>query len=332
MYNIITIGSATVDVFVKTASDELIDIKTSTSEEVFTCYPLGSKILIKDLQFMTGGGGTNTAVSFARLGLKTAYLGNLGGDANGKGVVDELKKEKIDFIGTIGKQQTNYSVILDSIGHDRTILVYRDASEYLDFAKLNKGRLKAKWFYFSSMTGKSFGAAAKLMEYASKNRIKVAYNPSTYQVKDGAKNLKPLLSRTDVLIFNNEEAAILTGMRKESDIELLLEAVRKLGPKIVVITDGPKGAYCSDGMNIYSITPRKIKIVETTGAGDAFASSFIAGLAKGNDIEFSMRLALANAESVIQHYGAKNKLLKWSEAMKEMNKCPEASKKKNLIL
>lgn len=329
-YDIITIGSATVDVFVKTASDEVIDIKTPKSEEILTCYPLGSKILIKDLQFMTGGGGTNTAVSFSRLGLKTAYLGNLGNDANGRKVIDELKKEKIDFIGTTGKQQTNYSVILDSIGHDRTILVYRDASEYLDFAGINRKNLKAKWFYFSSMTGKSFDAAVKLMDYANKNGIKVAYNPSTYQVKDGRKKLKPLLDRTDLLVFNREEAAILLGMNEKEEIKKLLEGVRALGPKIVVITGGPKGAYCSDGINIYFITPRKVKIVETTGAGDAFASSFVAGLVKKGDIGFAMQLALANAESVIQYCGAKNKLLKWNEALAEMRKHKVVMKKTKL--
>lgn len=326
MYDVITIGSATVDVFVKTVGEELIDIKTSTSEEILTCYPLGSKILIKDLQFMTGGGGTNTAVSFARLGLKTAYLGNLGHDANGKRVIEELHKENIDFIGTVSDHQTNYSVILDSIGHDRTILVHRDASEYLDFKRIDKKKIKAKWLYFSSMTGASFDAAVKIMAYAQKNKIKVAFNPSTYQVKDGIKKLKPLLENTDLLVFNREEASILLEMGREERIEKLLSGVRALGPKIAVITEGHKGAYCSDGINLYFIKPRKVKVMETTGAGDAFASSLVAGLAKGKDIQFSMRLALANSESVIQHYGAKNKLLKWDEALKEMNKCPKTRK------
>jgi ribokinase len=326
MYDIITIGSATVDAFVKTSMEEFIDIKTPTSEQELTCYPLGSKILIKDLQFMTGGGGTNTAVSFARLGLKTAYAGNLGRDENAGKVISELKKEHIDFIGTTDpKAKTNFSVVLNSMGHDRSILVYRDSSENLDFSKLNKTKLKAKWFYFSSMTGKSFEAGLKLMDYGAKNRIKIAYNPSEYQVREGAKKLGPLLEKTNIIIFNKEEAAILAGINKEEKMDVLLAAVRKLGPKIVVITDGPKGAYCSDGIKMYTILPRKVKVVETTGAGDAFASTFVAALAKGEDIEFAMRIALANAESVIQYYGAKNILLKWNDALKEMKKGPSVS-------
>ncbi|MCX8147474.1 MAG: carbohydrate kinase family protein [Candidatus Woesearchaeota archaeon] len=327
-YDVITIGSATVDVFVKTSSEDLIDIKTPSSEEKFTCYPLGSKILITDLQFMTGGGGTNTAVSFSRLGLKTAYLGNIGNDANGKKVIEELKKEKVDFIGTIGKEKTNYSIILDSIGHDRTILVYRDASEYLNFDKVKKNKLKAKWFYFSSMTGKSFDAAVKLMEFAKKNNIKIAYNPSEYQVREGAKKLKPLLEKTDALVFNRDEASILSGLRRDEPIEKIIKTIMHMGPKIVVVTDGPNELYCSDGASIYSLMPRRVKIVETTGAGDAFASAFVAALARGQGIEFALRLALVNSESVIQHYGAKNKLLTWNEAVKIMRGCPSVKRRK----
>ena len=265
----------------------------------------------------------------ARLGLRTAYAGNLGKDESADRIIAELKKEHIDFIGAVdSKAKTNFSVVLNSIGHDRSILVYRDSSENLDFAKLNKKKMRARWLYFSSMTGNSFEAGLKIMDYGARNGMKIAYNPSEYQVKDGARKLKPLLEKTDVLVFNREEAALLTGMRKEDRIIELLAAVRKLGPKIAVITDGPKGAYCSDGIDFYSIIPRKVKVVETTGAGDAFASSFIAGLAKGHDIEFSMRLALANAESVVQYYGAKNILLKWKDAVREMKKGPKVSKKK----
>lgn len=319
-YDVITVGSATVDAFVRTAGEKLVDVKSKRADKIFRCYPLGSKILIKDLQFMTGGGGTNTSVSFSRLGLKTAYLGNLGNDTNGKKIIEELKKEKVDFIGTTDREQTNYSVILDSIGHDRTILVYREASENLDFKRIDRKKLRARCFYFSSMTGNSFRAAVKLMDYAQKNNIKVAFNPSTYQVKDGKNRLKPLLGKTDILIFNREEAGILLGMPQETKIEKLLENTRALGPKIAVITDGPKGAYCSDGIFVYSIIPRKVKIVETTGAGDAFASGFVAGLVKNKSIEFAMRLGLADAESVVQYYGAKNILLTWNAALREMKR------------
>ncbi|MBD3313757.1 carbohydrate kinase family protein [Candidatus Woesearchaeota archaeon] len=323
MYDVITIGSATVDVFVNTHKDKVVKAKHHKTEEFLTCYPLGSKMLIKDLNFTTGGGGTNTAASFSKLGLKTAYCGNIGDDMNGEMVVQDLKKHGIDFIGTKSDDKTNYSVILDSVKHDRTILAYKEASSKLDLSRLNKNKLKAKCFYFSSMIGKSFQTSLKLMEYALGNKIKVAFNPSTYEVEKGKSKLKPCLKKTDVLIFNKEEASILAGMDYDTDINTLLSEIRKLGPKILVITQGSKGAFCSDGINIYSIKSRDIEVVETTGAGDAFASGFVTGIIKDKDIEFCMKLGLVQAESVIQHHGAKNRLLSWSQALKDMKNCPD---------
>ncbi|MBT4823966.1 carbohydrate kinase family protein [Candidatus Woesearchaeota archaeon] len=330
MYDVITVGSATVDVFVKT-DNELIRIKTKTCQEDLIAYPCGKKVLIEQLDFMTGGGATNTGVCFSRLGLKTACLGMVGKDDNGKHIIEELKKEKVSFIGhEEEKGMTAYSVILDSIEHHRTILTYKALSNQLKFSKLNKqikkGKLKAKWFYFCTMLGESFKTLEKLAEYAEKNKIKIAFNPTNYLAKEGPKKLKKILDKTTALVLNLEEAKLLLGYKCENKnikIERLVKELNTLGPNIVLITDGKNGSYCfvDEKKNyLYHIEPRKVKIMETTGAGDAFTSSFIAGLAKNKPIEFCLFLAATNAESVIQSYGAKNILLTWKQALKEMKK------------
>ncbi|MFC1691008.1 carbohydrate kinase family protein [Nanoarchaeota archaeon] len=321
MFDVITIGSATVDVFAKTHS-ELVKIKTPKTEETLICYPSGAKILIKDLQFMTGGGGTNTAVAFSRLGLKTGYLGHLGKGENGDKIISMFKKEKIKFLGTRGNEMTNYSMVLDSIEHDRTILAYKEASQKLSYEKINKSTLKTKWFYISSTLGQTFKTTEKLVSFAVKNGIKIAFNPSNYQAEKGAKYLKKILDNTNLLVLNKEEAELLLGRRYGTDLNELLEGSHELGPKIVVITDGKEGAYCSDGKKKLKVIPRKINILETTGAGDAFASSFLSGLIKKKDIKFALQMAVVNAQSVIQNYGAKNILLNWKQAIKEMKLRP----------
>jgi len=323
MYDIITVGSATVDVFAHTKSD-LIKIKTSSSEEDLIAYPSGSKILIKELRFTTGGGGTNTAVSLARLGHKVAYLGSLGNDENGKRILDLLKKEKIDFIGRLSNDITGYSIILDSIEHDRTILTYKGANNKLKFFSINQKKLKTKWFYFSSMISESFKTLEKLAEFAEKNKIKIAFNPSTYLAEKGRGYLKKILIKTTILILNNEEASLLAG---KNNIKTTLKKLYKLGPEIIVITDGKKPLHAYDGKNIYVLIPNKIKVVESTGAGDAFASSFLSGIIKKDDVEFALKMGLANSESVITHPGAKNRLLKYNEILKVMKKRPAKIKK-----
>lgn len=323
MYDIITVGSATIDVFANTKS-ELIKIKTSSSEQDLIAYPSGSKILIKELRFTIGGGGTNTAVSLARLGHKTAYLGSLGNDENGKKILDLLKKEKIDFIGVLSKEITGYSIILDSIEHDRTILTYKGANDKLKFSDINLKKLKTKWFYFSSMISESFRTLETLAEFAEKNNIKIAFNPSTYLAEKGKDYLKKILTRTTILILNKEEASLLVG---KNNIKIILKKLCELGPKIAVITNGKKEINAYDGKNIYTIIPKKIKIVESTGAGDAFASSFLSGMIKKSNIEFALKLGLVNSESVIQHSGAKNKLLKYKEALESIRKSSVKIKK-----
>jgi len=324
-YDVVCVGSSTVDVFADTES-ELIKIKTVHSEEELIAYPSGSKILIKELRFTTGGGGTNTSVSMARLGLNAAYLGKVGNDNNGRRILELLEKEKVDFVGVRGKEMSGYSIILDSLEHDRTILTYKGTNDTLRFNEL-KSRLKdirTKWFYFSSMTGKSYEVLEKLAEYAKKNSIKVAFNPSSYLAEKGSRFLKKVLDNTDLLVLNMEEAHLLTGNCDEKETAKRLHV---LGPKMVVVTDRTKPVYAYDGKNMHVMKPHGVKVIESTGAGDAFASSFLAGLIRKNDIRFALQLALANAESVLCYHGAKNKLLTWNEALKIIKRNPGVVKR-----
>ena len=158
----------------------------------------------------------------------------------------------------------------------------------------------------------------KLASYASKNNIKIAFNISPYLAKKGKKFLGNILKKTSILILNKEEAELLSG--KKDKVGNLLKNLSKLGLSIVAITDGEKGVYAYDKKNMYYGKPHNVKIVETTGAGDAFASSFLSGIIKKNDIKFAIDLGMTNAESVIQHHGAKEILLTYSEALKAMKK------------
>jgi len=297
MYDVITFGSAVVDVFVDT------DISEKGKSIV---YPVGSKILIKDLKFDVGGGGTNTATAFSRLGLKTGYIGKIGIDTNAEAILELLKVEKIKFLGKISeKGMTGYSVVLDSKENNRTILTYKGINNDLSINDLRLRKLKTKWLYYSSVLGQSFSTQKRLAEILVKKGTKLAFNPSEYLIKK--ENIKPLLKITEVLILNKEEARLLT---KSHD---LLLGLHELGPKIVVITDKNKLIHCYDSYlkRFFTLRPNKIKVVERTGAGDAFASGFVAGLIKKKQIPECLKLGLRESESVIRYFGAKNNLLRF---------------------
>lgn len=306
-YDMITMGSATVDVFAHTDPTQSEILSLHHHKDI--AYPLGAKILIKELHFFIGGGGTNTAVAFSRLGLKTAYLGKIGKDDNGKAISACLFTERIDFIGTYG-EISGYSVILDSVQSDRTIFAYKGCNDELTVNEVDFKVLDTKWLYLSSMMKDSFSTQQKIAKYAKRKGIKIAYNPSLYIVKNGASNIRNILKYTDIIIFNKEEAQTLVKDHTENIFNLTFE-VSRLGPKIVVITDGHNGAYCYNTYDetVYSAKPARVKVVETTGAGDAFASGFVTAISLDKDIPYSLKLGMINAESLISGLGAKTKLL-----------------------
>ena len=317
MYDVITVGSATVDVFAKTHFSELIKIMDPKGETDLIAFPSGSKILIDELEFTVGGGGTNTAVALSRLGHKVGFLGKLGQGTNSDFIHKNLMKEKIDLLCAHGKGNAGYSIILDALDHDRTILAYKGINDELAIKDVPFKKLKTKWFYFSAMMGESFHTLEKIAEFAQKNKIKVAFNPSAYLAEKGSRYLRNILSKTELLILNKEEAELLVG---KGSFDTLLVKLKGLGPKIAVITDGKNNLYAIGDLHIYSAFPPPVRIVDSTGAGDAFASSFLCGLLKNKNTEFAIKLGIINAQSVVSYYGAKNILLSYKEAMKVMKK------------
>jgi len=326
MYDVITVGSATLDVFARTAYSELVKIIDTKGETDLLAYPCGSKILIEKLDFTIGGGGTNTSVTFSRLGHKTAYIGKLGKGTNSDFIHKSLKQEKIDLLCAHGEGNAGYSIILDNLEHDRTILTYKGINDQLNFKGIAIKKIKTKWFYFCAMMNESFITLEKLAKFAESKKIKIAFNPSAYLAEKGSLHLKHILDRTEVLILNKEESHLLVGQGSPEEV---LEKLRKLGPKIAAVTDGKNEIYAMDSNFIYKCKPPKVKIVDTTGAGDSFGASFVSGIIKGKTIEFAIKLGTANACSNLSEYGAKTGLLRFNEALKYIKRHKISVRKKS---
>lgn len=312
MYDIITFGSATRDMFI--TSKEFTVLKDSSFPTgAGLCASAGSKIYIDDLFFATGGGGTNTAATFSYQGLKTAYVGKVGDDSGGQAIIDELKHLGIkDFVKKGAEKKTAYSVVLSAPQKERTILVYHGACHFLADKDIPWMELKAKWFYLAPLSGDCASLFQPIIEFAAEHKIKVAVNPGSSQLKMGKEALKPLLNKIDILILNQEEAAELTGVPFQNESEVF-KALDELIPGIAVMSKGPEGVVASDGKNLYRAGIPESGLVDRTGAGDAFGSGFVSAIIQGKDIEYAIQLGTANATSCVQQIGAKNGLLKKGE-------------------
>lgn len=292
-FDVVTFGSAVKDVFVNTGE---------IGKKKFI-YDIGSKVLIKELKFDIGGGGTNTAVAFSRLGFKTGCIAKVGKDNNGKDIVELLRREGVKFLGSFGNGKTGFSVILNSHKKGRAILTYKGEANNIDLNEIRK--FKTKWLYYSALLGKSLLSQKSLAKEMVGKGSKLAFNPSSYLIK--REKILDLINLSFVLIVNLEEAkTIVSRFLKKREIS----AIANLCP-IVVITNRDKEVLCFHEGKKYSVKPnKKAKVVERTGAGDAFASGFVAGLMCGWDIERCLRFGILESESVIKYFGAKNKLIR----------------------
>lgn len=303
MFDVITFGSATNDIFLK--------LKPASQGNNEVCFPLGSKIFVEDLGFFSGGGGTNSACAFANQGFKTAYVGRVGDDPAGKMIMDDLKRFNVSaaFLQKDLKNRTAVSVVL-SLDKERTILVYQGACHFMEKEDIPWQKIKkTRWFYIAPLYEKSAELLVFLVGFAKKNKIKVALNPGANHIKLGLETLKTVFSQIDVLLLNKEEAALLSGA-PTSDETGIMKKLTSVCPGIIVVTKGREGSVVSDGKYIFEASASEVDIVEKTGAGDAFGSGFLAGLLQKNNIEYAIQLATANSVGCIQKMGAKNGLLK----------------------
>lgn len=306
-FDIITFGSATQDLILKPKQVTSLHYgKSAGQSEV--CFPMGSKVEIEDILFNSGGGGTNTAATFALQGLKTAFCGTIGADVSGQEIINELKKLSINtsLVQKTGEKRTNHSVVILNSGLDRTIMAYRGAAELMQ--EVPFGKLKAKWLYLAPLSGALCEKFEEIVNFAVNRKIKLAVNPGMAQLS--LPNFAEIAKKIDVLIMNQEEASFLTKIPVDQEKEIF-KKLDEICSGITVMTRGGEGVVVSDGKQMFTaVPPVDRNIVDTTGAGDAFGAGFVAEFLRSGNIEAAVQLGMANSIGCISQVGAKHGLLK----------------------
>jgi len=328
--DVLSVGDIVTDAFIKLLDDQAVSFDNDHGK--WLAVPFGVKIPFDHAEVIEAvGNASNASVSFARLGLKSGLVANVGSDQHGRDMLAALHKNKVDsrFVHINPGMHSNYHYVL-WYKAERTILIKHEEYEY------SWPRMRAidipKWIYFSSISKHALEYHDEIVEWLEDNPdVKLAFQPGTFQIDVGTTRLAKLYQHTEVLLLNREEAAEVSGGRHD-DLEGLFNKLHALGPKIVVITDGPKGAYASDGQEAFSMPayPDPKSPYDRTGAGDAFSAAFVAALIKGNTIEGALQWAPINSMSVVQYVGAREGLLTEHQLMEYLKKAPAHYKPERL--
>jgi len=353
MKKVLTIGGATQDIFITYTDPHMLRLYSKKTKREYLILEEGSKIEINNLSYYTGGGATNSAVSFSRLGFDVSTIFKTGNDPQADQVLQKLNYEKVDTTYTKKHDtlHTGTSIIIPSLGQDRTVLAYRGSNIGLELDDINEDIIKScDQLYITSLSGKSSKILPHITKLAKKHNTPVAINPGTSQLAAGAKQLRQSLKNIDIFILNSSEAntfmktllEIDTKLKKQlktADTPVLKNApellkspityqdisfslhnyfhlVLQRGPKIVVVTNGKEGVYVATNNTIYFHPSIKTKEVSTLGAGDSFGSCFVASFLMGKNIKESIINGIINSSSVISYLDAKTGLLTRQELEK----------------
>ncbi len=327
-YDFVAIGDIVTDAFIRIKEASVnCDLDKANCK---LCMTFGDKVPFESVDILRAvGNSANAAVSAARLGLSSALVSNIGSDQDGVECLSALEKNGVasEFVTKNIGMITNYHYVL-WYEDERTILVKHQAYNY----KLpDIGN--PKWLYLSSLAQNSLPYHEEIEKYLESHPdIKLAFQPGTFQIKLGVTKLAGLYKRSEVFFCNVEEAEKILGITESIEIKELLKKMSSLGPKITVITDGPRGAYVFDGVDAWFMPPYPDEKLpyERTGAGDAFASTFTSALALGMSIPNALEWGPINSMSVVQHVGAQEGLLTREKLEEYIKNAPDSYKARKL--
>ena len=323
MDKVICFGSTGKDVFFPTDDGKIIDTPEDLMSRKKIAFELGSKIKIEERYESLGGCAANVAVGLSRLGVESFCASSVGGDEIGKWAKNELQKNKVDIDLMLVEEErrSDFSAILvDKNTAERIIFTNRNSSGNLN---LKSGKIDAAdWFFISDLHGKWEDNIEAIFEKAKEGNKKVAFNPREIGIREDAPEIIEAIGLCEVVVLNKDEAIeIVTNMKVDADPEnvndekFLLEKLKELESKVVVLTDGTRGVWATDGEKVFHAEAQIVAAVDSTGAGDSFTSAFLAAYIRGKDISECLKWGISNSASEVQSYGAIEGLLTEDEIM-----------------
>lgn len=297
MFDTISIGAATLDIFLKSDQFSLI----SQDQKEYLALEYGAKLDVGDFMMQSGGGATNTAVGFARCGLRAAALAEVGKDLAALAIIQELQREGVDLSLLVQErsEQTAVSALLIHEFGGRSVVTARGAARMLTEEDIPLERLQANWIHLSSIG--NVNVIKKVAEHCKHNHIRFSWNP-------GGAELSAM--ETGELHLNEVFPTVFSVNEEEAQRILTAGYALETAGEIVIVTNGPEGGrWCEHG-HWTAFQPEPAAVVQETGAGDAFLAGVVSAYLHDRRTEEAMEWGKRNASSVVQHMGAKTGLLR----------------------
>lgn len=332
-FDVISFGGIVRDITFYTGAGRILRTPQNLMEQRMIAFEFGAKIPLTDAYFTLGGGAANSAYVFCQLGFSAAPVARVGNDEMGENIRYECMEKTLStsFLQKDKEMRTGLSFILcaNKKEHEHVAFTYRGANESLDISSALKKNILCKWFYITSLSEKEWlRDLLALTQYAKSHGIQIAWNPGNLQIQAGKKVLERILRAIDILILNKDEAIelVLSGVKigKRNPRFLnktlyLLNILNEWGPKIVLITEGAKGASALYQGKIYKVKSVKKKAINTTGVGDAFGATFVGSIMRNrSDIRSALLSAAENSASVVTKIGAQGGVLTRAELAQKM--------------
>ena len=324
----LAVGDITTDAFIRLKDAKVnCDLDESKCQ---ICLSFGDKVPYEFAEVIYGvGNAANAAVAAAKLGLKSALAADTGDDEPGKKSREAMRKAGVEtgYISLHHGIPSNYHFVL-WYESERTILVKHEK-----FPRRFPDISPPKFLYLSSLGEDTAGYHLEIENYLRKHPdIQLVFQPGTFQIKLGLEKLRGIYERTSIFVANREEVGRILGI-KTTDTGDLARKMRAEGPRLIVITDGPRGAYAYDGKELWFVPPYPDPKppYQRTGAGDAFASTFTSAIILGQTIPEALRWGAVNSMSVVQQLGAQRGLLNRSQISKYLDSAPGSFKPKRII-
>jgi sugar/nucleoside kinase (ribokinase family) len=320
----ITIGDTVTDAFIRIIRASVHTVDGDNGSEEDLCFINGAKIPYEYAKVIPGAGNSaNAAVAATRLGLSSALITDLGDDEQGREILAALRERGVHthYVRINPGKSSLYHYIL-WYKSERTILIKQETFAYT-LPQINT----PSWIYFSSLGENSLPYHEEILTYLNEHPdVHFAFQPGTFQIKLGYEKLKALYERCTIFFCNTDEARKILNST-EHDPAKLPKLMSQLGPKITVITDGPKGLYAyeatSDTTWFVPPYPDPQPPVERTGAGDACSSTIAAMIAVGKPLDEALLYGPINSMSVVQYPGSQEGLLTRKQIEEYLAKKPE---------